>query len=402
MNKKYDIRVFDLKEDKKVRAKCLLTDITIWDYIELIENNLENLPLQRGKVISRKSEVYDRLKEDLKNGTIIPPISLIANKEFSESIRNVNDTKKIEDIINDKINKNSLSILDGLQRTYCILNAIDDLKDKPGELEAFKNLRIRAELWYSIQTNALLYKVLVLNTGQFKMSMRHQLEILYVPIKEKMLEIAKKNNIENLKFSTYRNNFPSNEVYQYKFSDILEGLTAFSACNPIVDKTNIVVAELEKLQFIKEHSDTAKLASDEELEEFSNLLFALDKKLWEKYEERLSQEDPEGNKKPVEWTSRNDFMHSAPFLSGFFASFGKFRKEDKASYETKKKELLTVFDKEDEDPLKLMILSEILEKEKAVSKKFGTTVREFFFRAFNEFFRGETNLQTIWMHASRG
>lgn len=94
MNKKYDIRVFDLKEDKKVRAKCLLTDITIWDYIELIENNLENLPLQRGKVISRKSEVYGRLKEDLKNGTIIPPISLIANKEFSESIRNVNDTKK--------------------------------------------------------------------------------------------------------------------------------------------------------------------------------------------------------------------------------------------------------------------------------------------------------------------
>ena len=396
MNGKHNIRVFDLKEDKKVDAKCLLIDINIGDYIELIQNNLVNLPIQRGKMISRKSDVYDRLKDDLKSGTLIPPLSLVANKGFSDIIRDVRDVKKMEDIINDKINKKSLSILDGLQRTYCILDVVDDLKDRPNKLEQFKNSRIRSELWYSIKTNALLYKILILNTGQFKMSMRHQLETLYVPIKETILNIGKKNQIQ-IEFSTYKQNFPCKEIYRYNFSNVIEGFTAFSTSSPIIDKTNIVVAELEKMEFIKEHSDTKSLTTDEDIDEFSIILFKLDEKLWKIYKERFSEEDSEGNKKLLEWTSRNDFINSAPFLSGFFASCGKFRKH--SEYENRKKALLEAFDKNVEDPLALRTLSDILEKEQATSKKFGTTLREFFFKAFNAFFRGDDDFKTIWMQA---
>jgi len=399
MNNKYNIRVFDLKEDKKVSAKCLLIDISIKEYIELIQDNLENLPIQRGKVISRKREVYERLKEDLKNGTIMPPLSLVANKELSDSILNVEDTKRIGRLINDKINKKSLSILDGLQRTYCILNALTDLEDNSEKLKEFENFKVRAELWFSIKTNALLYKVLVLNTGQFKMSMSHQLEIIYAPIKEKIQDIAKENEIENLKLSTYRDTIPCKNVYEYSFSTIIEGFIAFSTHNPITDKTSVVVAELERMKFIKELSDPTKLASDKELEEFLNLLFTLDEKLWGKYKERLLEEDFEGNKKPLEWTSRNDFMKSAPFLSGFFASCGKYRKRNNDKYKKRKKDLLRIFDK-NEDPLQLRDLSEILKEEKAKTKKFGTTVRDFFFRAFNSFFEGEDKFKEIWIYAS--
>ena len=34
------IRVFDVKEDNKVDANCMLIDIPIGEYIYLIENNL--------------------------------------------------------------------------------------------------------------------------------------------------------------------------------------------------------------------------------------------------------------------------------------------------------------------------------------------------------------------------
>jgi len=400
MNNK--IRVFDLKEDKKVSGKCLLIDITIGDYVELIQNNLENLPLQRGKVISRKSDVYKRLQEDLKNNTIMPPLSLVASKKFSDTIKDVEDTKRTEDIINNKINKKSLSILDGLQRTYCILNVIDDLKDKPEKLKHFKNSRIRAELWYSIKTNALLYKILVLNTGQFKMSMRHQLEILYMSLKEVISNIAEERGIKDMRFSTYKVPSPSKRPYQYSFANIVEALTAFNTRDPIVDKINVVVTELERMRFIEEHSDTSKLCSDEDIEQFSNLLFSLDEKFWKKYRERMTESDEFGNKKSLEWTSRNDFMNSAPFLSGFFASCGKSRNKNNENYESRKNKFFRIFDENTEDPLKLRILSDILEDEKARSKKFGITLRNFFFHGFNEFFEGENDFEMIWRRATQG
>ena len=88
------VRVFDLKEDKKVKAKCLLIDISMGNYIGLIKDNLEELDIQRGKILSRKRDVYKRLTEDLKEGTIIPPISLIL-KEKSNVQERIKDATKI-------------------------------------------------------------------------------------------------------------------------------------------------------------------------------------------------------------------------------------------------------------------------------------------------------------------
>lgn len=396
------IRVFDVKEDNKVDANCMLIDIPIGEYIYLIENNLENLRIQRGKVISRKRDVYNRLRKDLEEGTIMPPLSLVVGEKFSNIIKDIKDIKKIEQTINEKIDKESLSILDGLQRTYCILNAIDNLKDRPEELKQFKNSRIRAELWYSIKTNALLYKILVLNTGQFKMSMRHQLEILYIPLKETISNIANARGIENIAFSTYKDSFPSKEPYRYSFANLVEALTAFNIRDPIVDKTNIVVTELERMRFIEEHSSTLKLSSDDDIEQFSNLLFSLDGKLWEKYKERMTETDDFGNEKSLEWTSRNDFMNSAPFLSGFFASCGNARYKDNENFKTRESEFFKIFDKGIIDPLELRILSAILKSEQAGTKKFGITLRNFFFHAFNGFFAGENDFKTTWGRAVQG
>lgn len=400
-----DIRVFDLKEDKKVGAKCLLIDIKIGEYINLIEENLEDLDIQRGKILSRKRDVYKRLIEDLKEGTIIPPISLIFRKESAvyDKIKDKTDLKEIEKIMNEEIKKGDFSILDGLQRTYCILNAIDDLRSE----ESFLKARIRAELWCDITYTALLYKMLVLNTGQVKMSMKHQIEILNIPLRKKISEIVSRMNI-SVTFSTYKNPISTDNIYTYKFSDIVEAFTSFITKDKIVDKTNVVVQELERTKFIEEHSDSKVLLSEEEIEEFVDVLIKFDKILWEKYKEGITEEDgyeeteesEKERKPPLPWTSRNGIIKSAAILCGIFGYFGKAFSDNRKNYNERKNKFFEILQKQETDPLKLRIMSEILQDEKKRTTKFGETARSFFFSAFREFFRGEDDFEEIWKQAT--
>lgn len=391
-----NIRVFDLREDKKVGAKCLLFDITISKYIELIKDNLESLDIQRGKIISKKSDVYKRLIGDLKEGAIMPPISLTLSKKsnLQNKIKDMTGLKDIEEQINKEIKDGDLFILDGLQRTYCILSVIDDLEDS-NEKETFYNTRIRAELWYNINYTAVLYKMLILNTGQVKMSMKHQIEILNLPLKEKIVEVALEKQVD-VKFSTYKDVQETTDVYNYRFSNVVEAFTSFITENPIIDKTNEVVKELERMKFVEEHSKPEILSKEEEIQEFTEILTTLDKALWDKYKDPIKND--EETKLP--WTSRNEIMNSAAILSGIFASFGKAFATDRDKYNQRKESFFQILRKNEEDPLKLKSMSKILQDEKKRSTKFGETTRNFFFKAFRESFSGENDFEIIWQRAT--
>ncbi len=397
------IRVFDLKEDEKAKAKCLLIDICIGDYIELLEDNIEELDVQRGKIlsrISRKRDVYKRLTEDLKEGAIMPSISLIlmAKSEAQNEIKNLTGIKDIEKRINEKIKKGDLSILDGIQRTYCILNARDDLRN-PDKRKTFLNTRISAELWYDMTYTAILYKMLVLNTGQVKMSIKHQIEILNISLKEKISEIASGKGAP-LKFSTYKTPQPTNDIYNYKLSDVIEAFTSFITQDPTVDKVNEIVKELERMKFVEKHSDPKILSNEEEIQELTEILIDFDKALWDKYKDPITTEDENGEEINLMWTSRKDVMTSPAILSGIFAAFGKVFESDRNKYNKRKKQFFQILKREEEDPLKLKIMSEILQDEKKRSTKFGETTRKFFFRAFMEFFNGEDNFEEVCRRAT--
>lgn len=394
------ICVLDAKTDKKIDAQCLLIDISIGNYIRLIENNLEELDIQRGKILSKKRDVYRRLIEDLKEGTLIPPLSIVLMKN-SEVQKEINEMERIEDIeklINEKIKQGDIFILDGLQRTYCILSVIDDL-GKIGKKEQFLTTRIRVELWYNMRYTAILYKMLVLNTGQVKMSMKHQIEILNIPLKEKIIEVATVKGT-TIAFSTYRNPLSVDEVYKYRFSDIVEAFTSFITNDPMVDKTNEVVKQLERMKFIEDHSDPEILSKEEEVNEFIETLIALDKEIWNKYPQSITIEDEEGNESSLPWTSRRDIMTSAAILSGIFAAFGKIFKNEREKYRQRKTQLFHILREDNVDPLKLEVMSQILQDEKTRSTKFGETTRNFFFNALKKFFDGEDNFGEIWQRVS--
>ena len=78
--------------------------------------------------------------------------------------------------------KNELVILDGLQRTYTLVDLEQELIASGDEtsLKSFYGHKIRIEVYVGINRLGILYRMLTLNTGQTPMSLRHQIEMLYL------------------------------------------------------------------------------------------------------------------------------------------------------------------------------------------------------------------------------
>ena len=401
MNNKYNIRVFDLSEDSKIGAYSIFCEMSIDSYISIVQGNLNELDIQRGKMISRKKQVYSRLIEDLKSGALMPSIYLAIkeNSEINDQLKSCeNDLSRIEKILKNNLTENDVVILDGLQRTYCILNIIDEIEENSEKLKQFLNQKIGAEIWYKMTFNSLLYKMVVLNTGQVKMSMKHQLEILNIPLREKIGNISKDKYEKDIQFSTFRKSLDTKRQFRYKFSTIVEAYTSFITSDEHVDKTNEVVKELERMRFTEEHSKIDDL-KDDEIELFTEVLLKLDEKLYKKYPELIEINDEEGNKIPLSLTSRADLLNSAPFLCGFFAALKNSLKRETKKFKERIEFLWEKLESKDSDPLSLEQMSKILVEEKKRAKRWGEEQRRFFRIAFDEFFRGEDNFENIWGRA---
>jgi hypothetical protein len=117
-------------------------------------------------------EIRKRLVADIENGAVIPPlvIGLLISQEIFTEINT--NSEKIKSILNDiDTNAENLSLIDGMQRTAALRDALD----KNNDLDS----TIRIELWVATNINSLIYRMLVLNTAQIPWSVKRQLEVIY-------------------------------------------------------------------------------------------------------------------------------------------------------------------------------------------------------------------------------
>ena len=157
--------------DRKIGSYNVMTQMTVSEYIDLVKSSIKKNELQRPRVRSSKS-IYANLKEDLKTGCVIPPIVL---SFYSDADVSKMELKELESFILEK--KDRLFILDGLQRTYTIQDMLEEQKgDRPVDTV------IRVEIYLGLNREGVLYRMLTLNTGQTPMSLRHQIEIIYLDL----------------------------------------------------------------------------------------------------------------------------------------------------------------------------------------------------------------------------
>lgn len=252
------MKVASQLHDARINAKNVLLDINIAEYEVLVRGVLRNNEFQRKRVRSSKT-VYSLLRSDLLIGCVIPPIVLALNSEIGDT--DFSSNEELEEAIRN--NSGSLVILDGLQRTHTIIDLLEDLRREGNDdqLHRVEQSKIRVEVYVGLNRLGILYRMLTLNTGQTPMSLRQQIEILYLDYVDSTV-----NGVELIREVDGRT---ASRINQFNFKDVVEGFNAYLDRDELpIDKANLLenINSLEKLA--KENKST---------------------ELFEKYLEALSQ-----------------------------------------------------------------------------------------------------------------
>ncbi len=241
--------------DKKVNANSWMTTMKISDYLDMAQ--LKGNPYQREL---QNLSFYKKLIMDLLNDGVMPPISVVYNNQID---------KKFE---LDKNNK--FKIIDGLQRTNCLLAILDKFDLLSGQNNSviknpqeFLDKEIYVEIWENIDLKSILYKMVVLNTGQKKMDYSHQLDIL----SESLETILKQHNIEYL--TMLEKNNDRNKKEKFLLSDITTSLVSYINRAPISGKKNAAEFLFNKLNIEDDIEKDMQLIDNDET--YSHIIWVL-------------------------------------------------------------------------------------------------------------------------------
>ena len=221
--------------DKRIGAQNHAIQLTLGEYYNLIKDRLNDNEYQRKRVRNAGS-IYDLLKQDLIKGCVTPPIVLAYCEEIPKDAN-------IIDLI--KGNPNGIKLLDGLQRSYTIRDIVMDWESGEYADKAVNPLDnlVRVEVYTGINKLGILYRMLTLNTGQTRMTTRHQIEIIYSDYKTKC-------QVEGVTLISESDNATPKRLGEYRFRDIIEGFTSYIEEDYLtLDRMDILdnVRDLERL-----------------------------------------------------------------------------------------------------------------------------------------------------------
>ncbi len=206
------MRIASVLEDGKVSAKSLMIEISIRDYLSLAKQIYKKNEFQRKRVRSSSSRsIYSLLKNDLIDGCVIPPI-VLAYPKPSGTLEN-----DLEGAVGG--DADSFVLLDGLQRTITLMEVEAETALQPKTHNDFLDRTIRCEIYEGINKLGILYRMLTLNTGQTAMSVRHQIEILYLDFLNVQIE-----GVELVRETEGRR---ARQPNAYNFKDAIEGFNSY-------------------------------------------------------------------------------------------------------------------------------------------------------------------------------
>lgn len=292
--------------DEKITAENHLLEMSIGEYSLIAVNILHNNGLQRRRV-KTANRSYSLLKDDIKVGCVIPPLVLAIFPAGKEDIEKVNKGNVVDKMSSED---NNLLILDGLQRTYTILDLISEIENtKPTPdaalIDKVKSLPLRIEVYTGISKVGVLYRMLTLNTGQNPMTTRHQVEMIYSDYK---------SGFDDLTFITEADNKVPSGDDEFRFSDILDGFLSYVTGDYLpIDREDLVaiIKNLEALTKEDKQQDLFKL--------LINTYNSFRKKVNEISDNWVFDEDSSLNKKAFA-RNVNELFSKVQVLSGFGAA----------------------------------------------------------------------------------
>jgi hypothetical protein len=180
---------------------------------------------------------------DIRQGAVLPPvvIGIVVDDDTFTSYPRLT-TEGVEGILPHP--KPDLAIIDGMQRTAALRDA--------SSLDATLFGRsMRVEFWLARSVRALVYRMLVLNTGQVPWTLSRQMTVVYGPL---LSEI--RANVPDID-KIHSADKPGRRVApaQYAADDLVELYLAFSLRKTTLDTKEALSEEFSRLDFVENLSD---------------------------------------------------------------------------------------------------------------------------------------------------
>jgi len=176
----------DILKDEKVNCYSVMVQLSVEEYLKMVNSTFEKRGGLEGQRDTLKTttaiRIRKRMVQDIEAGAVIPPIviGVIVPEDIFSTLHTL-DRKSFLDLMK-KNDSDSISIIDGMQRTTAISEV---LKNTDTDISQKK---IRIEYWIASQVNSLIYRMLVLNTGQVPWNIRRQIEIVFSPLIKELKE----------------------------------------------------------------------------------------------------------------------------------------------------------------------------------------------------------------------
>lgn len=368
--------------DQRTNTTVLYAQIEISDYLNLVGKNYDEFEIQRRR---QNHQAYDRMKADILKGALLPTITLAVNPKVARTYKRLWDAGDHNELKNKLYSSDNIRVLDGLQRTFII----DDLKKQGNVFK--KDQKLLLEIWIDEDIKHLIYRLIVLNAGQKPMSLRHQIELLFMTMKDRL-----ESEIDGLEILNERDETRRSKAKKFPFDRIVTAYYCFTTESPEEKRQNVIVKQMDEVEIF--NSNEKELSTS-----FSNYIqylkhyVQLDEEVFRLY---TSFSEPQ-IKSPQNWLAEDNVINS------FFAAVAQFH-DDKVLAKRVSKSLGLLLktlktSKPKSDPFALKTLSDIRSGVNPKNVNVGFETRRILTSGFKEFFReeGKISFTDAWKRAAK-
>lgn len=300
------VKIIDVDKDIKRGCISIITRMRLAEYKELAYESYEkngNFEGQRGviKKSSAAARIRKRMKEDFSKGAIFPQVVIGIECDIEPFLQM--EIGKDYDV--NKFLKSDISIIDGMQRSNVYFESY----------KGNENREIRVEFWIAKSSIQLLYRMLVLNTGQTPWNTRRQIEVIYSNL-AKSIEKELFENYPELKTKIEILGIDDNRIRRsagkYHKVAVIETYLGFNTRSVKINMTDELSEEYQRFDMME---------SIEQNENFQYFVrcFGLMCKMdlaFAKYESDMTEQ--------VQFVSGKDLFGSIPVCIGFIVACAEY------------------------------------------------------------------------------
>lgn len=244
------MKIIDVSFDERSQCCSVLTKMTLEEYKKIAHECFEkggNIHGQRDVI--RKSTVASKIRgrmhEDFNKHAVFPPVvvgALLGGDIKAEDIKCETSEKIIE--ILQSLGPENISIIDGMQRSNIYFS----------NFETNKTAEIRVEFWVANESVKLLYRMLVLNTGQVPWNTRRQVEVVFENLARNISEsiIRKYPELkEKIRILSVDDNARRTQPGIIHKSNMIELYLGFNTRNVKVEVNDALADEFQKFDMLE-------------------------------------------------------------------------------------------------------------------------------------------------------